>query len=188
MSDSKSSPESTTGGPSLRRTASIDTLPQYTSGDEGRRRSLEDAATPLPPGWFCHLDPHSNHHFYVDMNSTPTRSVWHHPRHEELPPPPPTDTASTASSKRRSFLGKLKEKMIVSKADLEAERHQKEAKERELLSRYSRRRGEVLAELDKDGGKTSEYVGPPASPYGGEYRALMPGARGLNNNLAGWLA
>jgi len=88
-------------------------------------------------------------------------------------------------------LGKLKEKMIVSKADLEAERLQKEAKEQELLARYAKRRNEVLAELEKNGGKTkfagSEYVGPPASPYGGEYRALMP-APGLNNNLAGWLA
>ncbi|KAJ7346674.1 hypothetical protein DFH08DRAFT_937138, partial [Mycena albidolilacea] len=183
MSDSKLPQSATPAGPSVRRTASIDTLPQYsTSGDEDRRRSLDDAAAPLPPGWFCHLDHHSNHHFYVDMNATPPRSVWHHPRYEEAPPP--IDTASISSSKRRSFLGKLKEKMIVSKADLEAERLQKEAKKQELLARYAKRRGEVLAELEKNGGKTkfggSEYVGPPASPYGGEYRALMP-ARGRNN-------
>jgi len=80
--------------------------------------------------------------------------------------------------------------MIVSKADLEAERQQKEAKERELLGRYAKRRGEIIAELEKNGGKTkfagSEYIGPPASPYGGKYRALMP-ASGPNNNLAGWI-
>jgi len=188
MSDSKSPQGPTTAGPSVRRTASIDTLPQYTSGDEDHRRSLEDAATPLTPDWFCHLDPHSNHHFYVDMNSTPPRSVWHHPRHDASPPP--VDSASLSSPKR-GFLGKLKEKMVVSKADIEAERQQKEAKKRELLERYAKRRDEVMAELQKDGGKTkfggSEYVGPPASPYGGVYRALMP-APGLKENLAGWLA
>jgi hypothetical protein len=60
-------------------------------------------------------------------------------------------------------LGKLKEKMVVSKADLEAERQQKEAKKQELLARYAKRRNEVMAELEKNGGKTkfggSEYVG-----------------------------
>ncbi|KAJ7045565.1 hypothetical protein C8F04DRAFT_1065300 [Mycena alexandri] len=188
MSSDSKSPGRTTAGPSVRRTASIDTLPQYSSGDEDRRRSLEDAATPLPPGWFCHVDPHSNHHFYVDMNSTPPRSIWHHPRHDAALPPF-ADSASITSPKK-GFLGKLKEKMIVSKADLEAERRQKEAREKELLARYAKRRDEVLAELAKNGGKTkfggSEYVGPPASPYGGVYRALMP-APGQTQDLAGWL-
>ncbi|KAJ7126244.1 hypothetical protein C8R44DRAFT_781435 [Mycena epipterygia] len=198
MSDSKSSQSPTTSGPSLRRTASIDTLPQYSSADETRRRSLEDAAAPLPEGWFCHLDPHSNHHFYVDMNSTPPRSVWQHPRHSDAPPSPPSPPplAGSASSPsmsppKRGFMGKLKEKMVVSKADREAEERQKEAKKKELLARYAKRRDEVLAELQKNGGKTkfggSEYVGPPASPYGGTYRGLMP-APGLKENLAGWLA
>ncbi|KAJ7680371.1 hypothetical protein DFH06DRAFT_414902 [Mycena polygramma] len=186
MSNSKSQSPST-ASPPVRRTASIDTLPQYTSGDEDRRRSLEDAATPLPPGWFCHLDPHSNHHFYVDMNATPPRSVWHHPRHDASSPV----ASASVSSPKRGLLGKFKEKMIVSKADIEAEQQQKETKRRELLARYAKRRDEVMAELEKDGGKTkfggSEYVGPPASPYGGLYRALMP-APGLQQNLAGWLA
>ncbi|KAK7057128.1 WW/Rsp5/WWP protein, partial [Favolaschia claudopus] len=192
MSDSKIPQEpNTTPGPSVRRTGSIETLPQYVSAEDDHRRSLEDASMPLPPGWLCHLDAHSNHHYYVDMNSTPPRSVWYHPRHEVSPPP--IDRASIMSSKRTSFFGKLKGKMIVSKADLEAERQQKEAKERELLSRYAKRREEVISELEKDGGKTrfgsGEYVGPPASPYGGEYRALMPArGRGINDNLAGWLA
>ncbi|KAJ7635015.1 hypothetical protein FB45DRAFT_1056962 [Roridomyces roridus] len=90
MSDTKPPPQAqeNTAGPSVRRTASIETLPQYgLPSEDARRRSLEDAATPLPDGWFCHLDPHSNHHYYVDMNSTPPRSVWLHPRHDAPPPP-----------------------------------------------------------------------------------------------------
>ncbi|KAJ7785366.1 hypothetical protein DFH07DRAFT_948442 [Mycena maculata] len=184
-----------TAGPSVRQTASVETLPQYnsTSSEDDQRRSLEDAATPLPEGWFCHLDPHSKHHFYVDMNSTPPRSVWRHPRYDVLPPPPPlpTDGACVSvSPPKRGFLGKLKEKMIVSKADREAEERQKEAKKKELLARYAKRRAEVMAELQREGGTRyggSEYVGPPASPYGGCYRGLMP-APGLRENLAGWLA
>ncbi|KAJ7104447.1 hypothetical protein B0H15DRAFT_810060 [Mycena belliarum] len=188
MSGAKAPPSLSAAGPSVRRTASIDTLPQYTVDDD-RRRSLADAAAPLPAGWFCHLDPHSNHHFYVDMNSTPPRSVWHHPRNEPLQPPPPAESAPALPPKR-GFMGKLKEKLIVSKADREAEERQRAIKEQELLARYTKRRTEVLAELQKDGGKTtygaSEYVGPPASPYGGIYRGLMP-APGKNDNLAGWL-
>ncbi|KAJ7512903.1 hypothetical protein B0H11DRAFT_2213449 [Mycena galericulata] len=189
---------SLTAGPSAdgrRMRASIETLPQYTSSDAEndaeRRRSLEDAAAPLPEGWFCHLDPHSNHHFYVDMNSTPPRSVWLHPRHDAPPPPPLAEGASVSPPGKRGFMGKLKEKMVVSKADREAEERQKAARKQELLARYAKRRAEVMAELEKDGGKTkfggSEYVGPPASPYGGVYRGLMP-APGLKDNLAGWLA
>ncbi|KAJ7691604.1 hypothetical protein B0H17DRAFT_558780 [Mycena rosella] len=209
MSDTKSPQRPPTARPSLRQTASIDTLPQYSTADDDRRRSLEDAAAPLPEGWFCHLDPQyaphtpsslscvltpgsSNHHFYVDMNSMPPRSVWHHPRNKAFsPPPPPLAGGPLTSPLKRGFMGKLKEKMILSKADREAEEQQKQAKKQELLARYAKRRAEVLAELEKDGGKTqfgaSEYVGPPASPYGGVYRGLMP-APGLNNNLAGWLA
>ncbi|KAJ7485633.1 hypothetical protein FB451DRAFT_61930 [Mycena latifolia] len=210
MADSKS-PHPPTAGPSspvVRRTVSTDTLPQYSSADdvdaaEERRRSLEDAAAPLPEGWVCHFDAHSNHHYYVDMNSTPPRSVWHHPRRA---PPPLSETSSSAgpsspssppspTSPKRGLMGKFKEKMIVSKADREAEALRKAAKEEELLARYAKRRAEVLAELQRDGGPartgasvgTSAYVGPPASPYGGVYRGLMP-APGLNNNLAGWLA
>ncbi|KAJ6612736.1 hypothetical protein B0H10DRAFT_2051717 [Mycena sp. CBHHK59/15] len=196
--DSKS--PSTTAGPSrtVHRTASIETLPQYISEEENRRRSLEDAAAPLPDGWFCHLDPHSNHHFYVDMNSTPPRSVWRHPRNDVNPadPPPPhtfgaeTGPSTSTSPPKRGFMGKLKEKMIYTKADREAEERQKEERKKELLARYAKRREEVMTELQKNGGKTkfagNEYVGPPASPYGGPYRALMP-APGMSQNLAGWL-
>jgi len=56
-------------------------------------------------------------------------------------------------------LGKLKEKKIVSQADLEAERQQKETAKQEYLVRCAKRRAEVKAEND-DGFKweTSNYV------------------------------
>ncbi|KAF7321373.1 WW/Rsp5/WWP protein [Mycena kentingensis (nom. inval.)] len=113
------------------------------------------------------------------MNSIPPRSVWQHPRHDPPPPPPSIRPA------RKSFLGRLKAKM----GDLEAETSQAEAKKKqELLSRYTKRREEVLEELVKNpqprfGG--SEYVGPPTSPFGGKYRGLMPTR--VDDNMAGWL-
>lgn len=68
------------------------------------------------------------------MNSTPPRSVWQHPRHGDAPPPPPPLAGSASSPSmsppKRGFMGKLKEKMIVSKADREAEEQQKEAKKK----------------------------------------------------------
>ncbi|KAJ7243934.1 hypothetical protein C8J57DRAFT_1364683 [Mycena rebaudengoi] len=198
MTDSKSpaAPTTSVAGPSMRRTVSIDTLPQYSSEEENRRRSLEDASTPLPEGWFCHLDPYSNHHFYVDMNTTPPRSVWQHPRHGiigEVAPPSPTGRASTEIPKRPGLLAKLKEKMIYSQADRAAERAEEGGPEQGLFTLTSNPgiTRAVLDELQKNGGKTrfagSEYVGPPASPYGGTYRALMPPAPSRNQDLAGWL-
>ncbi|KAJ7166499.1 hypothetical protein C8R43DRAFT_196637 [Mycena crocata] len=202
MADSKSPNPGPSTDPSatVRRTASTETLPQYTPSDDDRRTSLEDAAAPLPDGWFCHLDPNSGHHYYVDMNTTPPRSVWQHPRHGDAPPPAATASSSSSrppaaassSTRRQSFLGKLKEKMVVSAADREAEEQRKAAQKEELLARYAKRRSQVLEELQKDGGpgKTQfgvrGYVGPPASPYGGTYRALMP-ALGANNDLVGWM-
>jgi len=81
-------------------------------------------------------------------------------------------------------LSKLKGKL----QDLEAESTQQEAKKKEqLLERYAKRREQVLKGLAicpaTFGG--SEYVGPPASPYGGRYRALMP--QRVDDNMAGWL-
>ncbi|KAJ6595574.1 hypothetical protein DFH09DRAFT_1305373 [Mycena vulgaris] len=136
MADSKLPQSPTAAGPSVRRTASIDTLPQYSTSDDARRRSLEDAAAPLPEGWFWILILTTTS-MYVDMNSTPPRSVWLHPRNDELPPPP-ADSASISPPKR-GFMGKLKEKMILSKADREAEEQQKEAKKQARTPRALRK-------------------------------------------------
>jgi hypothetical protein len=64
-----------------------------------------------------------------------------------------THLIGTASSPKRGFLGKLKEKLVVSKADLEAERQQKEIERQKFLARRDQRREEVKAEpkLEKDG-------------------------------------
>jgi len=51
-------------------------------------------------------------------------------------------------------LGKLKEKMVVSKADLEAEQQRKETKKQEFLARAAKRRAEV--ETEQDGGFKGE--------------------------------
>ncbi|KAF7315619.1 Hemerythrin domain-containing protein [Mycena indigotica] len=158
-------------------TTSVETLPLYEQ-EIDKRRSLEDAATPLPDGWFCKYDEHSKHHYYVDMNSSPPRSVWQHPRHDPPPPPPSIKPA------RKGFFGKLRNKI----QEMEAESAQQEAQKKEqLLERYAKRREQVIAGLATTpttfGGH--EYVGPPESPYGGKYCALMP--QRVDDNMAGWL-
>lgn len=55
------------------------------------RRSMEDEARPLPSGWVRQYDSKSSHQFFVDTNSSPPRSIWHHPYDDEtylstLPP------------------------------------------------------------------------------------------------------
>lgn len=47
------------------------------------RRSMEDQNRPLPRGWIRQWDPTSHHNFYVDTNTTPSRSIWSHPLDDE---------------------------------------------------------------------------------------------------------
>ncbi|KAJ7368953.1 hypothetical protein DFH08DRAFT_832732, partial [Mycena albidolilacea] len=70
------------------------------------------------------------------------------------------DTASSSNSEssKRGFLGKLKEKLVVSKADLEADRQRKEIERQKFLARRDKRRAEVDAEP-----KLEEEL----NPYGG---------------------
>jgi len=173
--------------------SSAETLPQY-SAKEDRRRSAENATRPLPTGWFRHFDSYSGHHYYVDMTVDPPRSIWLHPLDEaQVRTNSPENENKIAPSKdnaKRGFVTKLKAKVISTwKEEREAERRANEAKQQELLRRYSKRREEVVQELQKNGGRTqfggSEYVGPPESPYGGQYRGLTVRA---SSNLAGWLA
>ncbi|PQE32849.1 ww rsp5 wwp protein [Rutstroemia sp. NJR-2017a WRK4] len=44
-----------------------------------RRRSMEDEARPLPPGWIRQYDDEEHHQFFVDTTSNPPRSIWQHP-------------------------------------------------------------------------------------------------------------
>ncbi|KAF7335308.1 hypothetical protein MSAN_02341600 [Mycena sanguinolenta] len=69
--------------------------------------------------------------------------------------PPPI----AGPSSKRGFLGKLKDKMVVSKADLEAERQRKELEKQQYLARVAKRREEVDAEIQKTGG-ANFTVGP----------------------------
>lgn len=48
------------------------------------RRSMEDELRPLPRGWVREFDPESQHQFFVDTNSSPPRSIWHHPYDDEI--------------------------------------------------------------------------------------------------------
>ena len=47
------------------------------------RRSMEDESRPLPPGWVRLYDAKQSHQFFVDTNSEPPRSIWHHPYDDE---------------------------------------------------------------------------------------------------------
>lgn len=47
------------------------------------RRSMENNNRPLPRGWIRQWDPNSHHNFYVDTNTTPSRSIWSHPSDDE---------------------------------------------------------------------------------------------------------
>ncbi|KAK3984637.1 hypothetical protein QBC44DRAFT_387663 [Cladorrhinum sp. PSN332] len=47
------------------------------------RRSMEDELRPVPAGWVREFDPDSQHQFFVDTNSSPPRSIWHHPYDDE---------------------------------------------------------------------------------------------------------
>jgi hypothetical protein len=47
------------------------------------RRSMEDEHRDLPTGWVRQYDAKSDHQFFVDTNSNPPRSIWHHPYDDE---------------------------------------------------------------------------------------------------------
>lgn len=47
------------------------------------RRSMEDEARPLPPGWIRQFDSQSGHQYFVDTTATPPRSIWSHPYDDE---------------------------------------------------------------------------------------------------------
>lgn len=76
------------------------------------RRSMEDEGRPLPSGWVRQFDGQSSHHFYVDTNAKPPRSIWHHPYDDEK-------YLASLGTKEREHIMQLNHS--PSKADIEAE-------------------------------------------------------------------
>ncbi|MCJ1257183.1 hypothetical protein MMC24_005008 [Lignoscripta atroalba] len=76
------------------------------------RRSMEDEARPLPPGWSRQFDPQTSHQFFVDTKAQPPRSIWHHPYDDQQ------YLDSLASHERERVQGLHK---VPSHADIEAE-------------------------------------------------------------------
>ncbi|KAM7202635.1 hypothetical protein V8F20_004424 [Naviculisporaceae sp. PSN 640] len=48
------------------------------------RRSMEDELRPLPDRWVRTFDPATQHQFFVDTVSSPTRAIWHHPYDDDV--------------------------------------------------------------------------------------------------------
>ncbi|KAG8722911.1 hypothetical protein FRC08_000011 [Ceratobasidium sp. 394] len=133
---------------------------------EDDRHSMEDEARPLPKGWVRDYDHANKHHFYVDTQSDPPRSIWVHPFEDEQfqrerpelfnPPagPPPSGTPGNADAgpsttqetkpEKKGFIQKLKDKSAEHAARKEEERKRREAMQREAIQRYTMRRQEML--------------------------------------------
>jgi len=141
-------------------------LPPSYDFTEYDRHSMEDEAHPLPKGWVRDYDHANKHHFYVNTQSNPPRSIWVHPfedeqfqhEHPELfkPPasPPPSgapgntaagpSTTQEAKPEKKGFIQKLKDKFAEHAARKEEERKRREAMQREAIQRYTMRRQEML--------------------------------------------
>lgn len=74
------------------------------------RRSMEDEARELPPGWVRQYDSKNSHQFFVDTRANPPRSIWHHPYDDET-------FLSTLSMEERERISGL----APNKADINAE-------------------------------------------------------------------
>ncbi|THV50855.1 hypothetical protein BGAL_0133g00130 [Botrytis galanthina] len=76
------------------------------------RRSMEDEARSLPPGWIRQYDTESNHQFFVDTRQNPPRSIWRHPYDDD------EYLSSLPPNERQRIEGLHR---VPSDADLEAE-------------------------------------------------------------------
>lgn len=76
------------------------------------RRSMEDEARELPTGWIRQYDSQTHHQFFVDTNSSPPRSIWHHPYDDQA-------FLSKLSSTERERVQNLHR--APTRADIEAE-------------------------------------------------------------------
>lgn len=79
---------------------------------------MEDENRPLPQGWVRQFDQKSHHQFFVNTQSTPPRSIWHHPYDDE-------EYLNTLSPAERSNVTRLHHS--VSLKDIEAESSDDEA-------------------------------------------------------------
>ncbi|EON62716.1 hypothetical protein W97_01940 [Coniosporium apollinis CBS 100218] len=82
------------------------------------RRSMEDEARPLPPGWIRQFDSKTNHQFFVDTKTDPPRSIWHHPYDDD-------EYLATLPPYEREHITRLQRS--VSMKDIEAESSDDEA-------------------------------------------------------------
>lgn len=76
------------------------------------RRSMEDEARPLPPGWVRQYDHTSHHQYFVDTTAKPPRSIWQHPYDD------PTYMSSLSEEDRAKIQGLHR---VPSHADVVAE-------------------------------------------------------------------
>ncbi|KAI9048391.1 hypothetical protein LZ554_007227 [Drepanopeziza brunnea f. sp. 'monogermtubi'] len=76
------------------------------------RRSMEDEARALPPGWSRQYDAETHHQFFVDTRASPPRSIWHHPYDDET-------YLSSLPAEERTRIHSLHR--VPTDADLEAE-------------------------------------------------------------------
>ncbi|QRV85988.1 hypothetical protein RhiJN_14006 [Ceratobasidium sp. AG-Ba] len=169
-----------------------DPPPAYDFTDDDRH-SMEDEARPLPKGWVRDYDHANKHHFYVDTQSNPPRSIWVHPfedeqfqrEHPELfkapTGPPPSRTPGNASSgpstaeeskpEKKGFIQKLKDKSTEHAARKEEERKRREAMQREAIQRYVMRREELLRQQQEQARQQQARYGQgplygPQNAYG----------------------
>ncbi|KZW02657.1 hypothetical protein EXIGLDRAFT_418129 [Exidia glandulosa HHB12029] len=125
---------------------------------------VPDDKRPLPDGWIRQWDSNQNHFFYVDTRATPPRAIWTHPlddpeyqrSHKKdaapsysgylAPPgPPPSGSQSNpelghkrndSKEAKRGAFTKLKDKLIGTKEEREAERRAEQLRrEQERLQR-----------------------------------------------------
>lgn len=87
------------------------------------RRSMEDEARELPPGWTRQFDPKNAHQFFVDTKSNPPRSIWHHPYDDETY----LSTLSMEERERISALAPNKSDAHAESTDEERDHHAQSA-------------------------------------------------------------
>ncbi|ORY29680.1 hypothetical protein BCR39DRAFT_588260 [Naematelia encephala] len=83
-------------------------------GDEGRR-SMDDEARELPPGWVRCFDPKTEHHFYVDESTK--RATWLHPYDdpEYLRTLPDTHPANPNSVEAQAMRKRAEDEALLAK-------------------------------------------------------------------------
>ncbi|KAG8906614.1 hypothetical protein FRB99_006484 [Tulasnella sp. 403] len=174
---------------------------------DATRISMEDEERPLPAGWIRQFDSASAHHFYVDTQSNPPRSIWVHPLDDEqyirehyanpASGPSPGHQGDNSKPQRKGLFGRLRDKAMGSREEKTVQRERDEEKRRREF--LERRR--LLAEQQHEANRGPFFQQPsplytagyrntgfpaPSGPYG---RRRMGGGMGmpLFGGLAGGL-